>query len=472
MDVYSSSLNLRNLIKEIGLSDGMTISFHHHLREGDEIILKVLREIQELGIKDITLSASSLMKTHEKIVDYIENGVISNIHTTGLKGNLASYVIHKGLKNPVVFRSHGGRARALQEKEVNVDIAFISASSADFLGNATGSTGKSSFGSLGYGICEANNAKNVVIVTNNVMENEILPYISISQNKVDKVVKVDSIGQVDKIKTGSLVPKYNYNNHIIAKKTAEIIINLSQTLNNKSLQLGSGSISIQVMKFINDYLKTKKEKLKFVLGGISDFILEAFSNGNIAKIFDVQSFSPKCADFIEKNDSYFEIDTSWYANPKENCLVNYLDFSVLSALEIDLNWNVNTLISSDYEIIGSIGGHQDVAEGSKTTIVATPLIRNRIPVIVDNVKVITTPGKNVDILVTDFGVSVNPRREDIINILSKNHIEITSIENLHKKAISLVGEPEKPELSDLIVGIVEDRYGKIIDHIYSKKVEL
>jgi len=463
------SVTIKEAIKKSGLKNGMTISFHHHLREGDEVVLKTLSEIKELGIKNLTLSCTSLLNAHDKIVDYIEDGTITSIHTTGLKAKLAKYVVHKGLKTPVIFRSHGGRARALQEKNINVDVAFISAAAVDSLGNATGSLGKNSFGSLGYGIWEAQNANKVIIVTDNVIKNDVLPYISIPQYRVNEVVSVDSIGNSSKIKAGSLIPKFSYNNFIIAKKTAEIIINLAGSLNNKSLQLGSGSISIQVMKFISEHLKRKNEKLKFMLGGITEFILEAFNENLVQTIFDIQSFSPECSYFIGKNPSYIEIDSSWYANPKVNCLVNYVDFSVLSAVEIDLNWNVNSLISSDYEIIGAIGGHQDVAEGSNITIITAPLIRGRIPIIVDKVKAVTTPGKNVDILVTDFGIAVNPLRKDIINDLLSLDIEIFSLKDLYKKAEDLVGIPEKPKLSDKVVGIIENRTGEIIDYIYCKE---
>ena len=468
MKIYDS-LNIKDAIKKIGLKSGMTISFHHHLREGDEVLLKIMSEIKALGIKDLTLSCTSLMNVHEKIVDYIENGTIKAIHTTGLKGKLAKYVVHKGLKNPVIFRSHGGRARALQEKNINVDVAFISASAVDTFGNATGSIGKNSFGSLGYGIWEAQNADKVIIVTDNIIKNNVLPHISIPQHKVDEVIYVDSIGDISKIKTGSLIPKFSYSNFIIAKKTAEIIIKLAGCLSDKSLQLGSGSISIQVMKFISEHLKRKNEKLKFVLGGISDFILETFEEGLIQTIFDVQSFSPTCSNIIGKNSSYIEIDNSWYANPKTNCLVNYLDFSVLSAIEIDMQWNVNSLISSDYEIIGAIGGHQDVSDGSNITIITAPLVRGRIPIIVDKVKAVTTPGKNIDILVTDFGIAVNPIRKDITNNLSSLDMKIFTIEDLYKKAKELVGIPEKPKLTNKVVGVIENRSGEIVDYIYRKQ---
>ena len=112
-------------------------------------------------------------------------------------------------------------------------------------------------------------------------------------------------------------------------------------------------------------------------------------------------------------------------------MVNYVDFSVLSAVEIDLNWNVNSLISSDYEIIGAIGGHQDVAEGSNITIITAPLIRGRIPIIVDKVKAVPTWEKR-RYFSNGFWNCCKSSKKDIINDLLSLDIEIFSLKDLYK----------------------------------------
>ncbi len=43
----------------------MTVSFHHHFREGDLVVCMVMEEIHKMGIKNVTLSASSLGKAHD-----------------------------------------------------------------------------------------------------------------------------------------------------------------------------------------------------------------------------------------------------------------------------------------------------------------------------------------------------------------------------------------------------------------------
>ena len=70
---------LRQAMEQAGLRDGMTISFHHHLRNGDYVVNMVMEEVHKMGIKDITICASSLGKAHDPIVPYIEDGTITGI---------------------------------------------------------------------------------------------------------------------------------------------------------------------------------------------------------------------------------------------------------------------------------------------------------------------------------------------------------------------------------------------------------
>ena len=47
---------LREAIEAVGLKDGMTVSFHHHLRSGDYVLNMVMDEIARMGFKDITVT--------------------------------------------------------------------------------------------------------------------------------------------------------------------------------------------------------------------------------------------------------------------------------------------------------------------------------------------------------------------------------------------------------------------------------
>ena len=115
--------------------DGMTVSFHHHFREGDLVVCMVMEEIHKMGFKNITLSASSLGKAHDALVPMIEDGTIVNIESSGVRGKIGDAISHGKLKGLATMRSHGGRVRAIETGETHVDIAFIGAPSCDEYGN-------------------------------------------------------------------------------------------------------------------------------------------------------------------------------------------------------------------------------------------------------------------------------------------------------------------------------------------------
>jgi len=101
-------------IDAVGLKDGMTISFHHHFRNGDYVLNMVVEAIAKKGIKGITLAPSSLNECNDPIIPYIEQGVITAIETSGARGKLGRLLTAGKLAKPVIIRSHGGRARAIE----------------------------------------------------------------------------------------------------------------------------------------------------------------------------------------------------------------------------------------------------------------------------------------------------------------------------------------------------------------------
>ena len=56
--------------------------------------------------------------------------------------------------------------------------------------------------------------------------------------------------------------------------------------------------------------------------------------------------------------------------------------------------------------------------------IVAPLIRGRIPTIVDKVNTVITPGETIDVVVTDRGIAVNPLREDLIERFTKAKIPV------------------------------------------------
>ena len=140
---------------------------------------------------------------------------------------------------------------------------------------------------------------------------------------------------------------------------------------------------------------------------------------------------------------------------------------MLSALEIDTDFNVNVLTGSDGVIRGAIGGHPDTADGAEIAIVVAPLIRGRIPTIVKKVNTIVTPGSTIDVVVTDQGIAVNPVRTDLIKRLSEAGLPLCTIEQLQQKAERVVGIPEPIHYQDKIVGVVAYRNNTVIDVIHA-----
>ncbi|MCX7694857.1 MAG: citrate lyase subunit alpha, partial [Caloramator sp.] len=141
--------NIREALLKCEIKDGMTISFHHHLRNGDYVLNMVLEEVAKLGIKDIKVAASSIFPVHAPLVEHISNGVVTGLYANYMSGPVAEAVSKGMLKYPAIMHTHGGRARAIESGELKIDIAFIAAPTCDSYGNINGVYGPSACGSLG-----------------------------------------------------------------------------------------------------------------------------------------------------------------------------------------------------------------------------------------------------------------------------------------------------------------------------------
>lgn len=51
--------SIHDVLVKCGIQDGMTLSFHHHFRNGDKVLNMVMEEVHAMGIKNITVCASS-----------------------------------------------------------------------------------------------------------------------------------------------------------------------------------------------------------------------------------------------------------------------------------------------------------------------------------------------------------------------------------------------------------------------------
>jgi len=457
--------NLEEAIKKTNPRNGMTVTFHHHLRNGDEILNQSIEILAKMGIKDITLAASSLNDCNDPILKYIEDGTITKIWTSGLRGGLGRAVSRGKLKHPVIIHSHGGRVRAIHTGRIQIDLAIIAASAADEEGNCTGAHGKSAFGSMGYAIIDARYSKQVIVVTDNLVEFPCVP-VSVSQNFVDYVVKVDSIGDASKIATGTTRITKSPMDLRIAKIAADVIEHSGLFKNGFSFQVGAGGASLAVAKYIREKMRNQNIKGSFLLGGVTSYCVDMLEEGLFRSIFDVQSFDAAVSTSLLNNRHHIEIPAALYANPFNcGCMTNKLDIVVLGALEIDLNFNVNVITGSEGNIRGASGGHSDTASGAKLTVVVCPSFRSRIPIVKNEVHTVVTPGETVHVIVTERGSCVNPMFPELEANLRKAGLNIKTIQELKDEVDSIVGIAKPVEFTDRIVGLLEYRDGTIIDVI-------
>lgn len=456
-------------LRECGLKDGMTLSFHHHLRNGDHVVNMTMDAVAALGVKDITVACSSLFPVHEHLIEHIKTGVITGLDTDYMSGPLAKAVTGGILPTPVIFRSHGGRPRAIGEGSLKIDIAVVAAPAVDAMGNITGTEGPSACGSLGYIIPDTQHAAKVIAVTDHVVEGG-LGRISIPHDVVDHVVVVDKIGDPAGIVSGSISLTRDPVALAIARN-AQAVIKASGLLQDGfCYQTGAGGASLAASLFLREDMRAMKVHGGFLLGGITKYMVEMLEEGLFDNVFDVQCFDLSSVKSIAQNPRHVEISADTYANPnrKSNC-VDFLDAVLLGGTEIDLDFNVNVTTDSNGNIIGGSGGHNDAAAGAKLTIIVAPLVRARLPIVVEKCTTLTAIGSTVDVLVTERGIAVNPARKELADRLRDARLPVCGIEDLHDQAVRMTGKPLAYERGDKVVGTMEYRDGTIVDHIYATK---
>lgn len=465
----SKIVTLEEAIRRSGLKDGMTISFHHHFRGGDKVVNMVVAKLAEMGFKNLTVAASSLSDVHAPLIEHIKNGVVTKLITSGLRGELANEISHGLMDEPVVFRSHGGRGSAIACGDLHIDVAFLGASSCDPAGNACGysrsENAKSICGSLGYALPDAQYADKVVILTDDLVDYPNTPN-SISERNVDYVVVVDSVGDSSKISSGAIRDTKNPRDILLAQTAAKVIINSGYFKEGFSIQTGSGGASLAAVKYIRESMIEKGIHASYALGGITAHMVKMHEEGLIERLIDVQSFDKVAAESLRKNPFHKEVSANEYASADEpGSAVHYLDMVILSALEVDVNFNVNVLVGSDGIIRGAIGGHPDTAADSALSIIVCPLLRGRIPCVVDEVTTLITPGSTVDVVVTEYGIAVNPRRPEIAERLKAAGLKIVDIHCLKDMALKAIGNPDPLPFGDKVVGVVMNRDGSVQDVI-------
>src|ERR1017187_25826 len=264
---------LETALRKCGLRDGMVISSHHPLRDGDRVALMALEAAARIGVKDLMWFPSASFPSQGGAIELMEKGVIHHIEGS-MNGPLGDYCTQGRMRGMGVLRSHGGRWQAIQDGEVHIDIAVNAAPAADFFGNADGSHGKSACGSLGFALADSTYADRVIAVTDNLVPFPCIPW-QIQGNNVDFVVEGDSIGDPAKIVSGATQITRSPDRLRIAELVALVLRAAGIMKNGFLFQAGAGGIALAFVEYLNQMMKQDGVKARFVRGGSTKVLVRA-----------------------------------------------------------------------------------------------------------------------------------------------------------------------------------------------------
>ncbi len=456
---------LEAALRRCGLRDGMVISSHHHLRDGDRVALMALQAAERLGIKDLMWFPSASFPSQAGAIRLMENGTIHHIEGS-MNGPLGDYCTQGKMRGMGVLRSHGGRWQAVQDGEVHIDVAVIAAPTADAFGNADGSHGKSACGSLGFALADSIYADHVIVVTENLVPFPCVPW-QIQGNNVDCVVEVESIGDPAKIVSGTTQITRSPDRLLIAEYVAKFIRAAGIMREGFSFQAGSGGIALAFVDYLKRMMKEAGVKARFVRGGSTKYLVELLQEGLTDYILDGQTFDLDAVKSIASETRHIATSpfTSYNYHGKGN-FASMVDAVVLGATEVDVNFNANVVTHSDGRLLHGIGGWQNCLAGG-CTILAVPSFRDRIPVIVDEVTTLTGPGELIDVVITERGIAINPLRQDLLDAVKGSGLPVRSIYDIQVEVERICGgKPARPLRGGNPVAIVKWVDGTVLDTIW------
>jgi len=466
------------------ISDGDTISYPHYYRTGDMGLKLIVDKLRETGKKDIKIYGNAYFDNVDPwLIEAIRDGII-----TGLYGNpyrkLGAEIVKGNLLPWVsVGFSHGNRVRKMQTGEVKIKVAFAPVPIADIHGNGNGLMGDPDqlCGPLALVIADTEYADYVCLLAGTVSETIVMP-TPIPMGRVDFVVPVECPGLNSGIGSGTIdmekARSHPFNAQVAANVT-NVIKASGVVKNDFSFQVGSGA-GLLILENIRAMLKEEKIRANYSIGGCTMMHVDMLDEGTLYQLMHGQLFqpSPHMFESLLNNPRHHEIDVNYYASvASKECAVNMLDLAVLSTLEVDLDFNLNTVCANG-RIIGGIGGGQDVAAGADLTIIFMPLATGKngkgFPKVVDKVYTRTTPGEVIDVIVTEEYAAVNPKskstyKDAIAERAGDFGVKLVSIEELHQKSIDMAsgfGElPVRTETTDEVVHVIEWRDGSLLDVI-------
>ncbi len=457
--------DLRTALEKCGLKDGMTISTHHHFRNGDLVANAIFDAAADLGVKNLLWFPSASFPCHQNQLKHLESGVIHHIEGS-MNGPLGDYCSRGKMRGLGVLRSHGGRYQAVQDGEVPIDIAVIASPTADPFGNANGVTGDSACGLLGFALADSQYAERVVVVTDNLVPFPCVPW-QIQGNYVDFVVEMEQIGDPSKIISGTTQITKSPDRLLIADYVARFVREAGIMKDGFSFQAGAGGTALAFAIYLKEMMIEEGVKARFIRGGSTKYLVEMLEEGLTDYILDGQTFDLDGVRSMRENTNHVNTSpfTSYNYHGKGN-FAGMVDAVVLGATEVDLDFGANVVTHSDGRLLHGIGGWQNCLF-SNCTILAIPSFRDRIPVIVDRVTTLCGPGELIDVIVTERGIAINPRRQDLLNSVKGSGLPIRPIEEIKQEVERIVGgAPAQPSLADDPVAIIKWVDGTVIDTVF------
>jgi citrate lyase subunit alpha / citrate CoA-transferase len=457
--------DLRTALELAGLRDGMTVSTHHHFRNGDVVALQALQAAAAMGVSDLRWFPSASFGVHAPVVDLMKQGVVHHVEGS-MNGPLGEFTSRGGMPGLGVLRSHGGRWQAIQDGEVKVDIAIIAAPTADPFGNADGSHGPSACGSLGFALADSMFADRVIVVTDNIVPFPCVPW-QVQGNNVDYVVEVDCVGDPSKIVSGTTEITKSPDRLLIAEYVARFLRDAGIMRDGFSFQAGAGGIALAFVAYLKEMMHAAGVKARFVRGGSTRYLVELLQEGLTDYILDGQTFDLAGVRSLASDPRHVASTpfTSYNYHGKGN-IASMVDAVVLGATEVDVDFNANVVTHSDGMLLHGIGGWQNCLF-SGCCILAIPSFRDRIPVLVDRVTTLTGPGELIDVVVTERGIAINPRRGDLLRAVEGSGLPIRPIREIKAEVERMIGgAPAPARLTDRPVAVVKWVDGTVLDTVW------
>lgn len=466
--------------------DGGWVSLPHYYRDDPTALRLVVDALRRVGRKDVKLLGIAFFESHaEVLLPALQDGTLGGFEANTY-GAVAKAVADGRLGDWVVVgRTHGGRARAFQQGERDVDLAIGPVPIADVWGNANGVMGHPAamVGPLGLFQPDAQWAKRVALLAETIHPTLLAPH-PIEMRWVDHVVPVPKAGDNRGIGTGTTDirrVKGDEGRNRIAANVMKVIEAAGVVQEGFNFQVGAGA-GLLVLERMLRLMRTRGIRAGFTVGGSMEYHVDLLQEGLVELFLDGQCFQPSHRLFhsLRHDPRHVEVSTALYYSPaavQEACAL--MDVVVLGASEVDLDFNVNTVTGYDGVLRTGIGGGPDAAAGAKLSIFSLPIARvNRkglsAPCVRDRVTTVVTPGEVVAVVVTEDFVALNPQSDSpylpaIRENAARVGLALASIDEVAaaslEKARALGTLMPEPRFTDDIVSVVEWRDGRLVDAV-------